>query len=64
MNSAIDVHRLQALLASGLHLPGMLSGVAYGVFPNVLLSNTAPDLSLTIHNAASAELGLIVGKVD
>jgi cytochrome d ubiquinol oxidase subunit II len=39
----------------------MLSSVAFGVFPNVLLSNTTPDLSLTIHNAATAEHGLIVG---
>ncbi len=52
---------LQAFLASGLHIVGMLSSVAFGVFPNVLLSNTTPDLSLTIHNAATAEHGLIVG---
>src|SRR6266478_4335543 len=52
---------LQAFLASGLHIVGMLSSVAFGVFPNVLLSNTAPDLSLTIRNAAGAEHGLIVG---
>ena len=61
MNSAIDVHRLQAFLASGLHLAGMLTSVAFGVSPNVLLSNSPPDLSLTIHNAASADHGLIVG---
>jgi cytochrome bd ubiquinol oxidase subunit II len=52
---------LQAFLASGLHLVGMLTSVAFGVFPNVLPANTAPDLSLTIHNAATAEHGLIVG---
>jgi cytochrome d ubiquinol oxidase subunit II len=52
---------LQAFLASGLHLVGMLTSVAFGVFPNLLLSNTAPDLSLTIHNSATAEHGLIVG---
>ena len=39
----------------------MLTSVAFGVFPNVLPSNTAQDLSLTIYNAATAEHGLIVG---
>jgi cytochrome d ubiquinol oxidase subunit II len=52
---------LQAFLASGLSLVGMLASVAFGVFPNVLPSNTAPDFSLTIQNAATAEHGLIVG---
>jgi cytochrome bd ubiquinol oxidase subunit II len=52
---------LRAFLASGLYLVGMLTSVAFGVFPNVLPANTAPDLSLTIHNAATAEHGLIVG---
>jgi cytochrome d ubiquinol oxidase subunit II len=52
---------LQAFLASGLHLVGMLTSVAFGVFPNVLPSNATQDLSLTIYNAATAEHGLIVG---
>jgi cytochrome bd ubiquinol oxidase subunit II len=52
---------LQAFLASGLHLIGMLTSVAFGIFPNVLPSNIAQDLSLTIHKAATAEHGLIVG---
>jgi cytochrome d ubiquinol oxidase subunit II len=52
---------LKAFLASGLYLAGMLTSVAFGVFPNVLPANTAPDLSLTIHNASTAEHGLIVG---
>ena len=52
---------LQAFLASGLYLTGMLSSLAFGVFPNVLPSNTSADLSLTIYNAAAAEHGLIVG---
>jgi cytochrome d ubiquinol oxidase subunit II len=51
---------LQAFLASSLSLVGMLASVAFGVFPNVLPANTAPNLSLTIHNAAAAEHGLIV----
>jgi cytochrome d ubiquinol oxidase subunit II len=52
---------LQAFLASGLALVGMLTSAAFGMFPNVLPSNTAQNLSLTIHNAATAEHGLIVG---
>jgi cytochrome bd-type quinol oxidase subunit 2 len=31
------------------------------VFPDVLPSNTMPNLSLTLYNAAAAEHGLIVG---
>jgi cytochrome d ubiquinol oxidase subunit II len=52
---------LQAFVASGLHLLGMLTSVAFGIFPNVLPSNTTRALSLTIHNAATTEHGLIVG---
>jgi cytochrome bd ubiquinol oxidase subunit II len=50
-----------AFLASSLYLAGMLASVAFGVFPNVLPSNTTPDLSLTIYNAAAAEHGLMIG---
>jgi cytochrome bd-type quinol oxidase subunit 2 len=39
----------------------MLASVAFGVFPNVLPSNTTPELSLTIDNAAAAEHGLVIG---
>jgi len=50
-----------AFLASSLYLAGMLASVAFGVFPNVLPSNTTPALSLTIDNAAAAEHGLVIG---
>jgi len=49
-----------AFLASSLYLGGMLASVAFGVFPNVLPSNTTPDFSLTIYNAAAAEHGLVI----
>jgi cytochrome d ubiquinol oxidase subunit II len=39
----------------------MLTSAAFGVFPNVLASNTTPDLSLTIFNAATTQYGLAVG---
>ena len=50
-----------AFLASSLYLAGMFASVAFGVFPNVLPSNTTPDFSLTIYNAAAAEHGLVIG---
>jgi cytochrome d ubiquinol oxidase subunit II len=49
-----------AFLASSLYLVGMLASVAFGVFPNVLPSNTTPDFSLTIYNASAAEHGLVI----
>ena len=52
---------MRAFLASGLYLVGMLTSSAFGVFPNVLPSNTRPDLSLTIFNAATTEYGLAIG---
>jgi len=52
---------LGAFLASSLYLVGMLASVAFGVFPNVLPSNTTPEFSLTIYNAAAAEHGLVIG---
>jgi cytochrome bd-type quinol oxidase subunit 2 len=52
---------VRAFLASGQYLLGMSTSVASGVFPNVLSSNTARELGLTIYDAASAEYGLIAG---
>lgn len=52
---------LQAFLASGLYIAGLLSSVAFGIFPNVLPSSARPELALTIYNAATSQHGLIVG---
>jgi len=49
-----------AFVSSSLYLAGMLASVAFGVFPNVLPSNTAPDFSLTIYNAAAADRSLAI----
>jgi cytochrome bd ubiquinol oxidase subunit II len=49
----------QAFLASSVYLIGMLTSAAFGVFPNVLPSNTRPDFSLTIFNAATSPYGLM-----
>jgi cytochrome d ubiquinol oxidase subunit II len=49
----------QAFLASCVYLVGMLTSAVFGVYPNVLPSNTTPGLSLTIFNASASEQGLI-----
>jgi cytochrome d ubiquinol oxidase subunit II len=51
----------QAFLASCAYIVGMLTSVAFGVFPYVLPSNTDPNLGLTIYNTAPAPYGLKVG---
>jgi len=52
---------VRAFLFSVLYLLGMLTSVAFGLFPYVLPSNTDPNLSLTIYNTAPAAYGLRVG---
>jgi cytochrome d ubiquinol oxidase subunit II len=52
---------LRAFLSSSLFILGMLTSVVFGVFPNVLPSNTNPQLSLTIRNAAASDYGLRIG---
>lgn len=52
---------LLAFLASSVYLMGMLGGAAFGVFPNMLPSNTRSDLSLSIYNAATGYHGLVAG---
>jgi cytochrome d ubiquinol oxidase subunit II len=52
---------VRAFLFSALCLLGMLSSVAFGLFPYVLPSNTDPNLSLTIYNTAPGEYGLRIG---
>ncbi len=50
-----------AFLASCAYLIGMLTSVAFGVYPYVLPSNADPALGLDIHNAAAGAYGLRVG---
>jgi cytochrome d ubiquinol oxidase subunit II len=52
---------LPAFLASSAYLAGMLASVVFGVYPNVLPSNTDPARSLTLWNAAAPIYGLRVG---
>lgn len=52
---------MQAFLSSCLFIAGMLTSVAFGVFPYVLPSITEPRLGLTVYNTATSRYGLEVG---
>jgi cytochrome d ubiquinol oxidase subunit II len=52
---------LDAFLASGAYIIGMLTSVVFGVYPYVLPSSGDPGLSLTIFNAAAPLYGLRIG---
>jgi cytochrome d ubiquinol oxidase subunit II len=54
---------LAAFLCSCLSIVGLLTSAAFGVYPNVLPSNSDPALSLTVSNAAAPLYGLRIGLV-
>ena len=54
---------LGAFLCSCLFILGMLTSVAFGVYPCVLPSNSDPARSLTVSNAAAPLYGLKIGLV-
>jgi cytochrome d ubiquinol oxidase subunit II len=54
---------LAAFLASGAYLLGMLSSVAFSLYPRVLPSSLNPDFALTVSNAQAQPHGLRVGLV-
>lgn len=54
---------IEAFAASSLFIGGMLTSVAFGLYPYVLPSNSNPALSLTIENTAAARFGLNIGLV-
>jgi cytochrome bd ubiquinol oxidase subunit II len=58
---SLSESEVRAFLFSALYLLGMLTSVAFGLFPYVLPSNTDPNLSLTIYNTAPGEYGLRIG---
>jgi cytochrome d ubiquinol oxidase subunit II len=49
-----------AFLSSGAAMVGLMTLVAIGIFPTLVLSRPNPDLSLTIYNAASSPATLTV----
>ncbi|HWD00188.1 MAG TPA: cytochrome d ubiquinol oxidase subunit II [Candidatus Sulfopaludibacter sp.] len=52
---------VEAFLASCLFLFGMLTSVAFGLYPYVLPSSGDPALSLSVYNAAAPHYGLVIG---
>lgn len=52
-----------AFILSCVYLLGMLTSVAFGIFPDVLPASTNPVYALTIENAKASEHGLRVGLV-
>jgi cytochrome d ubiquinol oxidase subunit II len=49
-----------AFLSSCATIAGLMALVAIGIFPDLVLSRPNPQLSLTIHNAASSPLTLTI----
>lgn len=49
-----------AFLSSGATMIGLMTLVAIGIFPTLVLSQPNPDLSLTIYNAASSPATLTI----
>ncbi len=58
---AARANDLATFCSSCSYLLGMMTSVVFGVFPNVLPSNTNPALSLTIYNASAPLQGLRIG---
>lgn len=53
----------RAFLGSCAYLVGMLTSVAFGLYPFVLPATTNPAYSLTIENASAGEYGLKIGLI-
>lgn len=53
----------RAFVASCAFILGMMTSVAFGLFPYVLPSNSDPSLGLTVYNAAAGHYGLQVGLI-
>lgn len=54
---------LKTFLSSALFILGMMSGTAFGLYPNLLPSSIKPEYSLTVQNAKAGDYGLQVGSV-
>lgn len=54
---------LLAFVSSSLFIFGMMSGTAFGLYPNLLRSTKAGVESLTVHNSSAGEYGLGVGTI-
>lgn len=54
---------LKAFLASCAYIVGMLTSVAFGLYPLVLPASTDPAHALTVHNAKAGDYGLRIGLI-
>jgi cytochrome bd ubiquinol oxidase subunit II len=52
-----------AFLASCAYIVGMLTSVAFSLYPNLLPASTDPMLGLTIANSKAADYGLKIGLI-
>jgi cytochrome d ubiquinol oxidase subunit II len=52
---------LESFLASCAYIVGMLTSTVFGVYPYVLLSNSDPELGITLYEAAAPIYGLKIG---
>ena len=52
-----------AFLASCAYIVGILTSVAFSLYPNLLPASTNPTLGLTIANSRAADYGLKIGLV-
>jgi len=53
----------KAFLSSCLFIGGMMSGTAFGLYPNLLPSSIKPEYSLTVYNSKAGEYGLNIGII-
>ena len=52
-----------AFISSCSYIAGMLGGVAFAMYPNLLPATTDPSYGITVHNAAAPGYGLKIGVV-
>jgi len=52
-----------AFLASSVYIGSLLSSVAWGLFPNILIATQDPAFNLTIYNASTSPYSMQVGLI-
>lgn len=56
-------HDTKAFISSAIFIFGMMSGTAFGLYPNMLPSTIDPKYSLTVQNTKAGEYGLNIGAI-
>ncbi|MEO8514129.1 MAG: cytochrome d ubiquinol oxidase subunit II [Ignavibacteria bacterium] len=54
---------MKSFVSSAIFIFGMISGTAFGLYPNLLPSSIKPEYNLTIQNAKAGDYGLKVGAI-